>query len=324
MNKMSEVTTSEEKNNEKSFKTIVYKNFLLYYVLTAVLLYLYTIQGQYNYSGRNVVMLWSLIIYTFTPLAKVLYEKLRTTHTGKIILKSFLVNIPFSGIAIYELAIISNQGDYYWEYGNVGIFASWYSFIGLIILFYTFRKNIQAGLSYLFTKSKKFVEFTATNIKKYGFKLTLIPFILEWFSIRSLSNNYRAVYFAKKFIILQSKPIKATLPGLLPDTITASMKGIFLNDIDRMQQLFKYNHIRSYSKSATLKFVMNIADPIIKDLQLTLEQHLTEELLKENNNSKDLQINVDNLWKKVEKIMINWESTFSDSELDYKDQLLIK
>ena len=220
--------------------------------------------------------------YIFTPIVKVLYEKLRTTNSGKIILKSFLVNLPFSIIAIFELASISSQVENYWESGNVGIVASWYVFIGLVILFYTFRKNIKVGFSYLFTKSKKFVEFTGYNIKKYGFKLTLIPFILEWLSIRSLSNNYRAVYFAKKFIILQSKPIKATLPGLLPDTITASMKGIFLNDIDRMQQLFKYNHIRSYSKLATLKFVMNIADPIIKDLQLTLEQHLTEELLKEN------------------------------------------
>ena len=161
-------------------------------------------------------------------------------------------------------------------------------------------------------------------IKKYGYKITLIPFFLEWLSVRNLRDNYQAVYFAKKFIIIQSKSIKAILPGLLPSNVSPSIKNILSNDIERLQQLFHYNHIRTYSKTATLKFAMKIADPIIKDLQLTLEQHLTEELLKENNDAKNLSINIDNLWKKVEKIMVNWESTFSESELEYNDTLLHK
>ena len=154
--------------------------------------------------------------------------------------------------------------------------------------------------------------------------MTLIPYFLDWFTIRNLNNNYRAVYFSKKFIIIQAKQIKTTLPGLMPGNVYVTMKNIFQDDIERMQQLFLYNHIKTYSKIAILKFVMKIADPIIKDLQLTLEQYLTEELLKENNDIKNLTINIDNLWNRVEKIMTNWESTFTENDHEYIEKLLQK
>lgn len=145
------------------------------------------------------------------------------------------------------------------------------------------------------------------------------------YRVNTYSNDFRAIYFAKKFIIVQSDEIKSILPGILPETISNSLKGIFEKDLNRMQQLFRYNHIKGYSKEATLKFVMKIAEPIIQDLRVTLEQHLTEELLLiKSTKDNDRSVNLDSLWDKVNKIMIQWESSFQDNEQSYKDTLLHK
>ncbi len=69
---------------------------------------------------------------------------------------------------------------------------------------------------------------------------------------------------------------------------------------------------------------MHVASPIIQDLRLTLEQYYTDELLKEENGPKNMTVNVDILFKRTEKIITNWESTFSDFELEHIDNLLIK
>ena len=322
---MSDSVVLEEKNKVINFKKIFYQNLLLYYLLTAFFLSFYSTQiFYYDYNEQSRIASLSAIVYLLAPFLKTAYEKVRTTFTDTEILYSFSLNFVLFFLATIEILLISGQEEYYWYNGTSGAMFAWYFFIGLVVVLYKARRKIRSFMTNLYKRTVNFTRFTAKSLKKYGFKITLIPFILEWWSVRRLSTDYRAVYFAKKFIIIQSKPIKATLPGLVPNTISASIKSIFQNDIDRMQQLFKYNHIRSYSKAATLKFVMQIANPIITDLQLTLEQHLTEELLKENNNSSHLQINVDNLWKKVEKIMTQWESTFSDSEMDYKDTLLVK
>ena len=153
-------------------------------------------------------------------------------------------------------------------------------------------------------------------------RINPISFALYYFTIRSLTNNDQAVYFTKKFIILQSKHLKNALPGVYPSDIPNTIQKIFEDDIDRLQQLFKINKIPTYSNKAITKFVMITANLIIKDLQKTLQEHLTEELLKENSDSKHLQINIDDLWKKSNKIMLQWESTFTDSELSYKDSLI--
>ncbi len=321
---MSDVKSSATAVSDDKSIPILLQNLLLYFVVTMVMLSFYSTQAINNPNEQGRIATLSFIVYLFIPFFKPFYEKYRTHFDKSEILYSFLVNITLVVIASFEIFVIYNQGDYYWEGGNSGATLAWYLFISLLIILYKSRFKIKSFLKHAYKRALDLLDYLGYSVKKYGFKLTLIPFILEWWNVRNLSNNYYAVYFAKKFIILQSKPIKATLPGLLPETINSSIKSIFENDLDRMQQLFKYNHIRTYSKSATLKFVMKTAEPIIKDLQLTLEQHLTEELLKENNDSKNLQVNVDNLWNKVEKILTQWMSTFSDSEMDYKDSLLVK
>lgn len=320
---MSKLAT-EAKMVDAKIKKVLYQNFILYFILTAFFLYYYSSQLPYDRYSQSRIATLSFLVYVLAPFFKLAFDKYRAKFSMDILTYSFLINLIFVSLSSTEIFLVYIRGQNYWYYGVNGALAAWYILVGLIIVTYVSRHKLKSFFDKLYHQSLNATKFTIKSVKKYGFRATLIPFVLEWWSIRHLSTDYRAVYFAKKFIILQSKPIKATLPGLLPDTISASMKDIFQNDIDRMQQLFKYNHIKTYSKVTSLKFVMRIADPIIKDLQLTLEQHLTEELLKESNTSKNLQINVDNLWKKVEKIVANWESTFSDSELEFKDSILIK
>ena len=319
-------------NSEKmypSFKSLVGSKFLIYFLISAFVLFLYSFRGDYytySYYGTRVVI-GSIFGYFSLPFIVMVYEKRKLHYPKGQIFQSFIVNGFFSIVALYQIIALDNYYSYYYPYDttpSLGMYGIWYVFIGFIILIYKSRNRIKAFFGRIYRKTKDLGHYSFVFAKSYGYQLTLIPFALEKLTIRKLSNNYRAVYFAKKFIILQAKPIKASLPGSLPSTISTSMRDIFENDIDRMHQLFKYNHITTYSKTATLKFVMKIADPIIKDLQLTLEQHLTEELLKENNNSKNLNIDVDALWHKIEKIMANWQSTFTESEFEYKDNLLVR
>lgn len=312
-----------QQEKEINLKNVLLNIFITYYLISGIFVGLIG-RDPYNYGFQSSIMFESFFTYFALPIAILLFLKFKSHYSLRNITIPFIASVFFTLFVWAQIIDLHNRllnGGYTWIYGAYG---AWYTFVGLIIIVYIFRAKIRGFFKYIYQKTSIGANYSFRFIKKHGYKATLIPFFLEWWTVRKLQNNYRAVYFAKKFIIIQSKPIKASLPGLLPSTVSASVKDIFQNDIDRMHQLFKYNHITTYSKSATLKFVMKVAEPIIKDLELTLEQHLTEELLKESNSSKNMSIDVDNLWKKIEKIMTNWQSTFSDSEFQYKDNLLIK
>ena len=284
---------------------ILFENFSSFFFLNFALLVLYTAFTERNRGSQYFVLNLSWTLFLLLPFG-IIYFDFRKFHYGKLLtICSLFYNLLLFYISALQIYSIYNMHELYWS-DSSGAILLWYIFITLLLILFIYR-----------------IEFKSFT-KKIFRKINLFTYALDEASVRSLSNNYRAIYFAKKFIILQSNSIKKSLPGLLPSTIPFSLKATFEADIDRMEQLFKYNHISVYSKGAILKFVMKTADPIIKDLQLTLEQHLTEELLKENNNSKNLQINIDNLWQKVEKIMVQWESTFSNSEMEYRDILLHK
>ena len=324
VNNMSEVMISSANiDNQINLKKVILNIFIIYYVVSGIFIALIG-RDQYNYGFQSSIVFESFFTYFTLPIAILLVLKFKFHYSLRTIAIPFITSVFFTLFVWAQIIDLHNRlidEGHTWIYGAYG---AWYAFIGTILFIYAFRNKIRIFFKNVSKKTTTAVNSSFKLVKKHGFKATLIPFFLEWWTVRKLQNNYRAVYFAKKFIIIQAKPIKASLPGLLPSTVSASVKDIFQNDIDRMHQLFKYNHITTYSKSATLKFVMKVAEPIIKDLQLALEQHLTEELLKESNSAKNMSIDVDNLWKKIEKIMTNWQSTFTESEFEYKDNLLVK
>jgi hypothetical protein len=310
-------------NKNKIFGKLLFENIFIYFSfsLTIFLLFLVSIR---NFNSYSTIFTFSLFVFVLIPFYKLFYDYNRYSSIKTPIGLTFFLNILFSLLSGWQSVFCYNNYQTLWRYDGPAFFFWMYFAIGSGLIYWKYNKIIisfsKNFLPRLFNGTKSLLK----GIYKTSIKLTLVPALLNFYSVRRLNNNYHAVFFAKKFIIIQSTAIKNILPGTMPETISQSIKTIFKNDLDRLQQLFKFNHIKSYSKTATLNFVMKTANPIIKDLQLTLEQHLTEELLKDNNNSKNLQINVDNLWKKVEKTMIQWESTFTDSELSYKDTLLHK
>ena len=128
----------------------------------------------------------------------------------------------------------------------------------------------------------------------------------------------------KKFIALQTPSIKSILPGATPDTIQNVIKDLFVNDIERLKTLFKINSINVYSNKAIINLVMKIASPIIHDIKIILQQHITEELLKENTKTEEFTINIEELWKKVNKTLARFQSGFADEEYKFKDNILMK
>jgi hypothetical protein len=194
----------------------------------------------------------------------------------------------------------------------------------IIILTIIWRNQISKYGKKLLIQLILFSHYTLDKLYNLAKKINPFKIILYKLTIRNLNKNDQAVFFARNFIIIQSEKIRTNLPSMVPKTVDQSFRNIFLQDIDRMYQLLQINKIKTYSKDAVLKFVMSIAKPIIVDMQRTLQEHITLELLKKSNDSKNLKVDIDDLWSKTNKILSQWESTFGDAELKYKDTLLHK
>jgi hypothetical protein len=317
---------------DKSFLQVINKNFLLFFIINFFICW-YFLVYLVNFELAHLLFIISIVINITIPILKFGFDRKYLQFSLSTAFKSFISNVLFFSIVfiqyfqIYQIRYdLYNYSPLYGarihEIMNQLVLA--YILTGILILMYYYREKL-SDFSHLMYKNIKVygiivIGFSYRNLKKHN----PISFFKYQFTLRKLSNHDQAVFFTKKYIIIQSKFLKNALPGALPQTISNTIEKIFENDIERLQQLFKINNIKTYSNKAILKFVMITANLIIKDLQRTLQEHLTEELLKENNDAKSLQVNVEDLWKKANKIMLQWESTFTDTELSYKDTLLHK
>ncbi len=299
------------------------ESFLLYFFasfLPGIIYYTY-------YYQSSSFIIWMLAIIVLVGVYKAIVDYRAFSEEKKILYISSSINIAFWLIISILILNIYTWSINYSTNDLPFIFLYWITFISLVI--YRFRKHemlvvhkVHSFIKYCFKSIKsvlnKSKEKTLTLIRR----ILILPVLLDYLSVRKLNKNPQALFFAKKFVVIQTYSMKNILPGTHPSQLHKTVKNLFKSDLDRMYQLYQLNHIKFHSKRAILTFVMRVAEPIITDLQLTLEQHLTEELLKVSNNSKDLQINMDDLWKKSEKVITNWQSTFSENELEYKDSLL--
>ena len=316
----------------KTHWDLLKSNFLIYYFINMLItffVFYWSGTPYINYVNEFFLMEIGLNLSIF--FLKFLYDLNESHLTIKSLVTSLISNFLFfivitiNYFQIYQQRGISQSdfsGIYYNSLVSDNFFA--YVWIGFFILIYIFRKQLYHYSKVVFSKTKCYAIFFLDTTLSVFKKVNPFSFLLYHITLRKLNNDDQAVFFTKKFIIIQSKHLKNALPGALPATIPEIIQNIFKNDIDRLQQLFKINNIKTYSNKAILKFVMNTANLIIKDLQKTLQEHLTEELLKETNDAKQLQVNVEELWQKANKVMIQWESTFTDAELKYKDTLLTK
>jgi Skp family chaperone for outer membrane proteins len=104
--------------------------------------------------------------------------------------------------------------------------------------------------------------------------------------------------------------------------VKEDIKQLFKADLDRLKRLFKINNIRTFSDSAIVNRTMKLATPVIQDIKVILQQYITQELLKEDTKSKEFTINVDDLWEKVSKALAQFQSTLTDEELKFQDQII--
>ena len=306
-------------------------NFLIFYCVNLLIIIYHAYYLNRGFDGKyiNELFLIEIGVNVSIIFLKLLYDTEINQLSLRSTLKSLTINLGLYFIVFLEyLQIYRFNVDYTIssaEYSNViGAVYTDYIFIGICIVLYIFRKQIKHYLLILQERSTYYSKIIWPHTKSFFKRINPVSFVLYHLTLRKLNNDDQAVFFAKKFIIIQSKHLKNALPGALPLTIPSVIEGIFANDIERLQQLFKINNIKTYSNKAILKFVMITANLIIKDLQKTLQEHLTQELLKETNDAKQLQVNVEELWQKANKIMVQWESTFTDTELKYKDTLLHK
>lgn len=312
--------SSENKTKEIFTRSSIFNyfksSFLYYYIINFLLLVsiYYIARDSYKIDQMFVIV---VTINFFFPLLILESDKFKNkdfnyslTKFGVNLLIIFLFLVSYfvlysaksSSIYYFEKHYFSSVSGYYLE--KISAYMVFYSSIGFFWILYHYRKNISVMVSNYIRKP--------------------FSFLLYFLTVRKLNNNDQAVFFARRFIVIQSDVIRSRLPGMAPNTVNNNFKEIFNNDIDRMYRLLTVNKIKTYSNKGVLQFVMSIAKPIIVDMQRTLQEHITLELLKKDNNSKNLQVDVDDLWNKVNKIMTQWESTFTDSEMAWKDSLLMK
>ncbi len=286
----------------KSFWVLLKENFLLFYlfnvIMIIILFYMTYVYQIPKYINEFFIMTIGFNLSLF--FLKAAFD----LKEAKLSIKPFQMSqamnlILFSLIFLQYRQIYFSIFNFYEYFNEVTYLTFAYACIGLSILAIRFRKQLKFYSSNIYSKTKHFIFAVSSKTKHFTItvfstsksiiaKMNPVTYVLYYITLRKLNNDDQAVFFAKKFIIIQSKHLKNALPSALPSTITKVIQKIFEDDIERLQQLFKINYIRTYSNKAILKFVMNTANLIIKDLQKTLQEHLTEELLKENNDAKKI------------------------------------
>ena len=233
-------------DKKRKYLSIFYQNFLVYYFISLIFTYFFINQYGNDYNTAGYVI-FCLFIYSFIAFTKPLFdEKFLKLEKGSLYF-SIALNFIFWAIVLYLMISLNNLhniGSSYVEYFQPVIL--FYIIAFWLIIIFTFRnyeivflkKSKQLTLD-SFELTKKFLLASKLTIFS-GLRTTLIfPVLLDSYSVRKLRKNYRAVYFAKKFIIIQSNSMKNLLPGTRPETISNSVKMLFESDIDRMYQLLK-------------------------------------------------------------------------------------
>ncbi|KKL99430.1 hypothetical protein LCGC14_1814520 [marine sediment metagenome] len=132
-------------------------------------------------------------------------------------------------------------------------------------------------------------------------------------TFNQLINHHLAMNLTKYYLLTQLTEIKNVLNSSNPLDFDLSFKKIIESNLRLLKKSFVSNGIKVKSDFGLKKYVLHIASPLRESLREAIGRNFSELYLNDDIPSEERLINYDEIWNKVNKAFLQWESNSSES-----------
>ena len=126
--------------------------------------------------------------------------------------------------------------------------------------------------------------------------------------MNKLLGSDLASKLTKYFLLTQLSEIKTALDTSDPLDFDIKFKIAIEKNLNRLKKSFKANNIKIRSKKIIKKYVLTIAQPLRESLREAIGKNFTEIYLRDENPVEDQVVNYEEIWRKINKAFLQWES----------------
>lgn len=119
----------------------------------------------------------------------------------------------------------------------------------------------------------------------------------------SLARN-----LSRYYLLTRLSEIKTILNSTDPLDFDMKFKKTIENNIHRLVESCNSNGISIKSKKGLKRYVLHVATPLRESLREAIGQNFTEIYLSDEIPSEERVINYDEVWRKINKAFLQWES----------------
>ncbi|OLS21543.1 MAG: hypothetical protein HeimC3_35270 [Candidatus Heimdallarchaeota archaeon LC_3] len=276
-------------------KDWVYIGVYFYLVLGLSLLLLlnmsYTSDADYLIEGNliglfSLIFIISLFVSVLSSIFKTLYEKnTNTLLIRDLIIYRLIIYISISILlGIILLYVYSMLTGYYYSVGGIFDFS-------------LFRYSLQLIAVWSIPLLIFLVYFYNKLIKKRRIE-----------TYDALMGSSLAKNLTRYYLLTRLSEIKTILNSTDPLDFDMKFKKTIENNISRLVESCNSNGISIKSKTGLKKYVLHIATPLRETLREAIGQNFTEIYLSDDIPSEERIINYDEVWRKINKAFLQWES----------------
>ena len=193
-----------------------------------------------------------------------------------------------------------------------------YLFISLIIgIIYSFIYSMLYG--YYDSNSYYDLSFVGHSIQLISvWMIPLLLYSLFYYKKRSdkhcketfeiLMESSLARNLSRYYLLTRLSEIKTILNSTDPLDFDMKFKKTIENNIHRLVESCNSNGISIKSKKGLKRYVLHVATPLRESLREAIGQNFTEIYLSDEIPSEERVINYDEVWRKINKAFLQWES----------------
>jgi hypothetical protein len=265
------------------------------------------------------------LLFILIPVWSVSLPYIRTIgdYPGDFV-TSIITILDFYILIYLALGIFLAYFKTYFEKNNINTFKQ--LFIIRSILYSTLSLIVILFLVSLRNFVSNFYNYERINplIGTYWFTLfLLIPLIgiLLYYYRKERQKDQEKAYnelilsslarnLTKYYLLTELSEIKDVLNSSNPLDFDISFKNVIENNLNLLKKSFRANNIKSTSNKVLKKYVLHIASPLRESLREAIGKNFTELYLNSDNAipMEERMINYDEIWKKVNKAFLQWES----------------
>jgi hypothetical protein len=129
-----------------------------------------------------------------------------------------------------------------------------------------------------------------------------------------LNNSSLALKLTKYYLTTKLPDFRKLAHESDPLNFDILFKKSITQDIDKLVQAFKANDLKPLNAAGVVKHVLYISEPLRNNLRDAIAKFFQEMALESSTNA-NLTLEIDNIWKKINKAFLQWESSIVYDEV---------